>query len=168
LRCRLMQYEKWKKKYGVEYIRRYAEDGLSEAEIAERIGISERVFKRWIKSYPEISRALYLGRAGADYAVVEALYKKATGYTVNLNKTVKLKRSDFDPDTGKKIRDYEELATAVDQSYIPADIRAGLFWLKNRQPGRWSDRQESEYQADIVGIVEIPEADSIGKEDGDE
>lgn len=161
-------YEKWKKEYGLEYIRRYAEDGLDDAQIAERIGITPAMFRRWQSKYSEVCEALFLGRIGSDYAVVEALYKKATGYKVKVNKTVKLKRSDFDPETGKKIRDYEELATAVDESYVPADIRAGLFWLKNRQPERWAEKQESDMQESFVGVVEIPEADSIDGESADE
>lgn len=159
------KYEKWMDKYGPECIRRFAEDGLSDDEISERTGISKRTFKKWKAQNPKIEQALFLGRQGSDYAVVEALYKKATGYTVSLNKTVKLKRSDFDPDTGKKIRDYEELATATDQSYVPADIRAGLFWLKSRQPERWSEKQYSDEHTDFTGVVEIPEADSIDAED---
>ncbi len=161
-------YEKWKLDYGLEYIRRYAEDGLDDNIIAERIGVKPTTFRRWKKKYPEVCEALFLGRIGSDYAVVEALYKKATGYKVKVNKTVKLKHSDFDPETGKKIRDYEELATAVDESYIPADIRAGLFWLKNRQPERWSEKQESDMQSNFAGVIEIPEADRIDEEDGDE
>ncbi len=161
-------FEKWKCDYGLEYIRRYAEDGLDDAEIAERIGIKPAMFRRWKNKYPEVCEALYLGRIGSDFAVVEALYKKATGYKVKVNKTVKLKRSDFDPETGKKIRDYEELATAVDESYVPADIRAGLFWLKSRQPERWSERQDGDMQGGFAGVVEIPEADSIDEEERDE
>ena len=156
-------YEKWREEYGPEYLRRYAEDGLTDAQIAQAIGVKPSVLRRWKKRYPEVNDALCLGRIGADFAVVEALYKKATGYKVKINKTVKLKHSDFDPETGKKIRDYEELATAVDESYVPADIRAGLFWLKSRQPERWSEGQAAESQL-AGGIVELPEADMIGAE----
>lgn len=164
----MSRYERWMEKYGPECIRRYAEDGLCDAEIAKKTGISKNLFKKWKDQNPEIAHALYLGRQGSDFAVVEALYKKATGYTVSLNKTVKLKRSDFDPETGKKIRDYEELATATDQSYVPADIRAGLFWLKSRQPERWSEKQESDGREEFAGVVELPEADSIDAEEGNE
>ena len=162
------RYEKWKEKYGLEYLRRYAEEGLCDPEIAERVELKATTLKKWRAKYPEVSNAIRLGRADADFAVVEALYKKATGYTVNLSKTVKLKRSDFDPDTGKKIREYEELATAVDQSHVPADIRAGSFWLKCRQPERWSERQSNHDIGDFSGVVELPEADSIGEDEDDE
>mgnify|MGYP002520258083 CR=1 FL=1 len=116
--------------------------------------------------YPEFAEALALGRSGADYEIIRALYKKATGYNVAVNKTYKLKRVDYDPDTGKKLREYEELATGVDETYVPGDLRAETFWLKNRQSDRWSDRPEKEDgDGDSEGgIVVIPEADMLGDE----
>ena len=157
-------FDKWKERYGLEYVRRLAEEGSSDEEMALSCGITPAKLRSWKRLYPEFCAAIELGRSGADYAVVQSLYKKATGYSVKLNKTVKLKRVDYDPDTGKKIREYEELATAVDESYIPPDLRAETFWLKNRQPERWQDKPEREGDGSedgIGGIVEIPHADMI-------
>ncbi len=161
------KYEHWLETVGLEFIRRLAEDGLCEEEIAVRAGIELSRFRRWKKKHPEFAAALKLGAQGADFAVVEALYKKATGYNVSLNKTYKLKRVDYDPDTGKKLREYEELAVGVDESYVPSDLRAETFWLKSRQPERWCERTEkslSEGEA-AGGVVELPEADMIDSEE---
>ena len=114
--------------------------------------------------HPDFAEALGLGRENADYDIVRALYKKATGYNVAVDKTYKLKRVEFDPETGKKIREYEELATGVDTAHVPADLRAEIFWLKNRQPERWSDRLERETDGEGGGVIEMPEADSIDEE----
>lgn len=156
------QYTTWKDERGLEYVRRSAEKGLSFAEIAEEIGISLKTFYKWKRKYPEFDEALRLGKPEADIEVVKAIYKRATGYKVNVNKTVKLKRTDFDPQTGKKIRDYEELATAVDENYVPADVRASIFWLKSRQPDRWGDGASVAYEDDVGGVVELPSPDTIG------
>ncbi len=162
---RSTRYEKWRESYGEEYLRRCAEEGLDDCEIAVRSGLSPSTLERWKNRYPEIKEALRLGRAGADYAVIDALYKKATGYSVSVNKTYKLKRVDYDPDTGKKLREYEELAVGADENYIPADVRATSFWLKNRQPERWSDKPEgSVSENEECGVVEIPGADMLGEE----
>ena len=99
--------------------------------------------------------------------MVEALYKKAVGYNVSVAKTYKLKHVDYDPDTGKKIREYEELATGIDEDYIPGDLKAEAFWLKNRQPERWSERPsrlQSDGDGEGGGVVVIPRADSIDDE----
>lgn len=163
------KYFRWKEDSGLECIRRLAEEGLSDEEIELRSGIGVTLFRRWKKEHPEFAAAIELGRAGADYAVVEALYKKAIGYNVSLSKTYKLKRIDYDPDTGKKIREYEELATGIDENYVPGDLKAETFWLKNRQPERWSEkpRYSSIDGEEVSGVVEIPEADSIDDEPED-
>ena len=158
------RYREFLEEHGLETVRRLAEDGFSAMEIAERIGIDEKCFVRWKRRHPDFAEAISLGKSAADYEVVRALYKKATGYNVALNKTYKLKKVDYDPDTGKKLREYEEIATGVDETYVPADLRAGTFWLKNRQPDRWRDRPErdvSDSEEEQRGTVELPEADSI-------
>ncbi len=153
-------YERYIEEYGEEYLRRMAEEGYTDSEIADMSGVSYKTFRKWKREHKDFEDALKLGRFGADFAVIEALYKKATGYSVTVNKTYKLKRVDYDPDTGKKIREYEELCTGADDNYIPADVRAMSFWLKNRQPSRWSDKPDAA-QAEQAQIVEIPDADSI-------
>ena len=148
---------------GAEYLRRMAEDGYSDSEIAADIGISLSTFKKWKSKRGEIGEALKLGRYGADYAVIDALYKKACGYSVTVNKTYKLKRVDYDPDTGKKVREYEELCVGADENYIPADVRATSFWLKNRQGARWSDKPDAATSESPLQ-VETPDACKIDED----
>ena len=164
------RYLKWKETSGLESIRRLAEEGLSDEEIGIRSGIGVTLLRRWKKKIPEFAAAIELGRAGADYAVVEALYKKATGYSVKTSKTHKLKRIDYDPVTGKKLKEYEELALGVDESYVPPDLKAEIFWLKNRMPLRWKEKDSAESGEDEgdVGIIEIPAADRIDCAEGED
>ena len=154
------KYQRYMEEYGEEYLRRMAEEGYTDSEIANMSGVPYKTFRRWRDEHEEFQNALKLGRFGSDFAVIEALYKKATGYSVTVNKTYKLKRVDYDPDTGKKIREYEELQTGADDSYIPADVRAMSFWLKSRQPSRWSEKVDSSAQ-EPQGAVDIPIADTI-------
>ena len=165
------RYRKWCDRYGHEVVRRLAEEGLSDAEIAERCELSAENFERWCKKYPKLRNAVEMGRQEADFSVVEALYKKATGYNVRTNKTHKLKCVDFDPVTGKKVKEYESLAVGVDESYVPPDLKAEIFWLKNRQPCRWKEKElhVDDGEDGDGGVVEIPRADRIGEiEDGGE
>lgn len=157
------KYQIWRERYGLEYLRRLCEEGLPEEEVAARCALTLSVFRRWKREHPEFFAAIELGKSGSDYAVIEAIYKKAIGYSVKLTKKIKLKRVDYDPETGKKLREYEELADATDESYVPPDLKAGTFWLKNRQPERWQDRceKESDGEENAGGIVEIPVADMI-------
>ena len=154
------KYARYMEEYGEEYLRRCAEEGYTDSEIANMSGVSYKTFRGWRDEHEEFANALKLGRFGADFAVIEALYKKATGYSVTVNKTYKLKRIDYDPDTGKKIREYEELQTGADDNYIPADVRAMSFWLKSRQPTRWTEKPEAS-GGEQVSLIDMPEADTI-------
>ena len=155
-----IKYELWLERYGLEYARRIAEICESEEEIASRLGIGLVFFRKWKKKHPEFAEAISLGLAESDFAVIKALHKKATGFNVGLKKSYKLKRIDFDPDTGKKIREYEELATGIEETYVPVDLSAEKFWLKNRQSDRWlenGERIDGEGEG-VGGVVEIPSA----------
>ena len=161
------KYERFLEEVGLEDLREMSAAGLSNSEIAQRLEIDDRTFRRWRKKHSEFEEAIALGRGNADFKVVSALYKKATGYNVSLNKTFKLKKIDYDPDTGKKVREYEELATGVDETHVPADLRAETFWLKNRRGESWSDRPERQAGDDedeTGGIVEIPAACDIDED----
>lgn len=102
--------------------------------------------------------------------VEDAICRRARGYKVALKKTYKVKRVDYDPDTGKKTSEREELVVGVDEVHVPADLRAGTYWLNNRNPERWREHPEGEDSGEPVGFVEIPavsEESEGNEEDGD-
>ena len=89
--------------------------------------------------------------------VEDAIYKRARGYKVAVKKTYKVKRVEYDPDTGKKVSEREELETGVDEVVVPADMRAGAYWLVNRDPARWREHPDPDVgEADDGGLVEYP------------
>ena len=160
------KFRSWFQQYGPEFVRRAAEMSDNDEEIAQRCGICAAEFRSWRKKYPEFEEAVRLGKSESDFYVIQALHKRAVGFNVGVQKTYKLKRIEFDPETGKKLREYEELATGVDEDYIEPDLRAEIFWLKNRLPERWSERGVlSCDEESIGGIVEIPMADTIDGQD---
>ena len=89
--------------------------------------------------------------------VEDAIYKRARGYKVAVKKTYKVKRVEYDPDTGKKICEREELETGMDEVVVPADVRAGAYWLVNRDPARWQEHPTGDDSGDDpAGLVEYP------------
>ncbi len=57
----------------------WARDGLTDAQIASNIGINTATLYDWKKRYPELNNALKKGKEVVDYAVENALLKKALG-----------------------------------------------------------------------------------------
>ena len=88
--------------------------------------------------------------------VEDAIYKRARGYKVAVKKTYKVKRIEYDPATGKKISEREELETGMDEVVVPADVRAGAYWLVNRDPARWQEHPTGEAESDPGELVEYP------------
>ncbi len=146
---------KWLKPESLSLLRGMSCVGKDEGEIAACMGVTLSTLQRWKKRYPEIAAALAYDKSGADFAVMEALHRKAVGYTTPVKKTYKLKRTEFDPESGKKLLEYEELQTGIDEAHVPADTRAEIFWLQNRCGGEWGQgKQESE--AESGGVIELP------------
>ena len=73
--------EEWVTSDGLTLLRGWARDGLTDEQIAERIGITTRTLYNWKNyevngTYP-IRQALKSGKEVIDYAVESALLKKA-------------------------------------------------------------------------------------------
>lgn len=71
------KYSDWITDDGLTLIRGWARDGLTDADIADNIGISCTTLYEWKKRFPDISEALKSGKEVADYKVENALYAKA-------------------------------------------------------------------------------------------
>ena len=146
---------KWLTPENLTLLRGMACMGKDASQIAACMGISLSTLRRWQKRYPEIAAALAFGKDNADFAVMEALHRRAVGYTAPVKKTYKLKHTEFDPDSGKKVLEYEELQTGIDETHVPADTRAEIFWLQNRRGEDWG-QEKSENEQEGGGIVELP------------
>jgi hypothetical protein len=88
--------------------------------------------------------------------VEDALYRRACGYKVRLKKSFKLKRVDYDPDTGKKVTEKEVLEPGFEEVHIPADVRVCAYYLNNRDPARWSEHPREEGEEALCGVVDYP------------
>lgn len=108
----------------------WARDGLTNGQIANNIGIDERTLYRWKEKESLICQSLKKGREVADYEVENALFKRALGYTIQINE----QKIDKDGCVHDTIRDM----------HVPADTTAQIYWLKNRKPKEWRDKVEQE------------------------
>lgn len=146
---------KWLTPESLSLLRGMACVGKDSEQIAACMGVSLGTLAGWKKRYPEIAAALAYDKEGADFAVMEALHRKAVGYTTPVKKTYKLKRTEFDPDSGKKLLEYEELQTGIDEAHVPADTRAEIFWLQNRCGAEWGN-PVGESESECGGVIELP------------
>ena len=129
----------------LEEVGGWCRDGATDEELAARLGIGARSLYRYKSQFPEFRQALAESKKIADMRVIRSLYERATGYEVYKDVMTK---------DGKKVRLFQ---------LIPPDVTACIFWLKNRDPEHWRDKQELErgHKGVIHVTTLIPDPDPL-------
>lgn len=149
----------------IDKIAEWAMKGATAKEIAKKLSVSDATFFKYLalgrkgeEPFKEFAEAFTRACEVPDDEVEASLYKLACGYTVSLEKTFKVKHAEFDPVTGRKIAEYEELVKDYDETHVAANVEAQKFWLTNRRRDRWAYKPESETEAagTFYGVVELP------------
>jgi len=120
-------------------IEAWCRDGATDLEIYTKLGISKDSFYEYRKKHFEFYETLKKGKEVVDVEVENALLKKAKGYTIKVMKTFKVKTyKRFDGE----LKPIEELIDKEEEVHIPADTTAQIYWLNNRRPKEWRNKQE--------------------------
>ena len=119
----------------------WARDGLIDKQIANNLNISEDTFYEYKKKYPEFSEALKKGKEVVDYEVENALLKRAMGYDYE--------EETYESRLNRESGEYEEVLTKRVKKHVQPDTTAQIFWLKNRKPDIWRDKQEIKHSGEI-------------------
>ena len=137
------KYQEWLEPDGLLKLEGWARDGLTDEQIAKNMGIALSTLKLWKNGYPAILAALKRGKEVIDIEVENALLNKAMGFKVTVKKSYKVK--DVKYEDGRKVRETERIEMVDEEQYIPPDTTAQIFWLKNRKPAEWRDKQNIEH-----------------------
>lgn len=137
------KYEHWLTMEGLLELEGWARDGLTDEQIAYNMGINKATLYRWKEKYCDICDALKRGKEVVDRQVENALLKRALGY-------------EYTETTREYIPELDEMKTTkkVTKQVAP-DTTAQIFWLKNRKPDKWRDKQEYEDRTAIEKLDEI-------------
>ena len=159
--------EKWLETDGLLRIEGWARDGLTEEQIAKNMGVSRSTLSDYKVKYPDILRAIKNSKEVADREVENALFNKATGYTVKLKKPMKVRHVEYDEQTGRKIAEYERIEYIEEEVHVPADTTAQIFWLKNRKSNEWRDKVTVTDESSLEKLDElISSIDTLAKKSG--
>lgn len=128
------KWDEWLTEDGLLILEGWARDGLTDEQIAQKMGIVSSTFYDWIKKFPKISEVIKRGRQPLDILVENALLKSALGYDVE--------EETWERKFNRKTGDYEMICTKKSKKHIPPSNTAQIFWLKNRKPNEWKDRTD--------------------------
>lgn len=129
------KYQEWLQPEGLLKVEGWARDGLTDKQIAEKIGITEQTLNVWKKSYSSFSESLKKGKEVVDRQVENALLRRALGYEYE--------------EVKEKYEDGEMIERTITKKEVVPDTTAQIFWLKNRKRENWSDKQSIEISKPI-------------------
>ena len=136
---RVAKINEWLEQDKLTLLESWSRDGLTNEQIANNIGINVKTLYDWKNKKSDICNALKKGKEVVDIEVENALLKRALGYK-------------YDEVT------YENgVETKRVTKEVQPDTTAQIFWLKNRKPKNWKDKQNSENTSDDVNnrIIKI-------------
>ncbi len=130
-------------KYKPEYCdlaHNYCLLGATDKELGVFFEVTETTINNWKNDFPEFFESIKSGKEDADALVAKSLFQRAIGYS---HKETKI--ATFEG----KITDSKE----YDKHY-PPEVKAGQFWLKNRQPKKWREKPDPTEQENQDNQVE--------------
>lgn len=103
--------------------------GATDAELGDFFNVDERTINNWKVEFPEFFQSIKKGKEYADANVANKLYNRALGY---------------EHEEDKIFNDQGVPLIVPTIKHYPPDTAAAIFWLKNRQPAKWREKQEVE------------------------
>ena len=122
-------------------VRSLAKLGLAntDQQIAKFFEVAASTIYRWKALYPDFREAIKQGKILADCAVIENLYDRALTF-----------REEHTSETASYDEFKQIMAIVVggvagafeERKFLPPDVTAQMFWLRNRHPGQWLEKND--------------------------
>jgi hypothetical protein len=110
----------------VEQVKKLALLGATDKQICDFFKVTEATLTNWKDKYPEFFASLKQGKLQYDDETVEkSLCRRANGFMRTVERVSK-----------------DGIVACLEE--VPPDTTACIFWLKNRKPKEWRDKQEIE------------------------
>lgn len=159
------KYKEWLTEDNLLKLRSWARDGLTNEQIAKKMGIARSTLQAWIKAHKDISDALKKGKEVVDAEIEDSLIstmKKHTVTTIQYKMVkkdelvLKAERQKFmnvykldHPDatkdqiliaTAENVEVYEQIPLIKTVTEVDPNVSSMIFWLKNRKPDTYRDQ----------------------------
>ncbi len=121
-------------KYLPEYnlqVEKLCKLGAIDKEIADFFEVTEQTINNWKNEFPDFFESIKRGKTLADSNVADRLYQRALGFEHD-SEEIKVMT------VGKE----SVIERVPIRKIYPPDATSAIFWLKNRRPDKWRDKQE--------------------------
>lgn len=116
----------------IEEIKEWLRQGKTDKECANLLGITPRTFSKHKNSISSFSSIIEKEREPKVEEIENSMFKSATGFTKKVQKAMKVKTVEYE--NGKRLRETEKIEYYDEEIFIPPNVTAGIFLLKN-----WGD-----------------------------
>ncbi len=159
------EYKKWLEPDNLTKLRSWARDGLTNEQIAKKIGVKRQTFQRWLSTYSDMSDALKKGKEIVDAEIEDSLISIMKKHTVTTTQYKMVKKDAFNlkaerskfaniykldhPNATKEevgiavaehVDVYEKIPISKTVTEVDPNASAIIFWLKNRRPDIYRDQ----------------------------
>ena len=159
------EYKKWLEPDNLTKLRSWARDGLTNEQIAKKIGVKRQTFERWLSTYSDMSDALKKGKEIVDAEIEDSLISIMKKHTVTTTQYKMVKKDAFNlkaerskfaniykldhPNATKEevgiavaehVDVYEKIPISKTVTEVDPNASAIIFWLKNRRPDIYRDQ----------------------------
>lgn len=114
--------------------------GATDADLANLFDVTEKTINNWKDAHPEFLQSVKEAKSLLDQHVEQSLYRRAMGWEHDAVKIIAVANGNNQGSSIEQVPYVE---------HYPGDTTAMIFWLKNRQPARWRDRQEIEHSGKV-------------------
>ena len=129
------KYEYWLTPEGLLKLEGWARDGLTDEQIAQNMVIGYSTLQTWKMKYQDIRDTLKRGKEVVDLQVENTLLKRALGYEYE--------------EVSEKYESGTLTEKKVTKKQVVPDTTAQIFWLKNRRPDKWKDKQDVQVSGEL-------------------
>ena len=112
--------------------------------MADFFEVDERTIGNWKNEHEEFFQSIKKGKTFADAVIADSLYHRAKGYSHPAVKILSVAQGAGQP---------SEVQEAPYTEHYAPDTTAAIFWLKNRQPAKWRDKQDVEHSGAVRKII---------------
>ena len=125
--------------------------GATDKELGGFFNVDERTINNWKIAHPIFFQSIREGKELADMKVVSSLLDSCHDRTIPSQQAFKVKSVTYNDD-GKRVEKEEVIVVDIKVG-VQANDRSQQFWLKNRHPDKWRDKQEVKVEGEITATV---------------
>lgn len=159
------EYKKWQEPDNLIKLQGWARDGLTNEQIAQKIGVRRETISVWCSKYPNIANALKKGKEVIDYEIENSLISTMKKHKIKTTTYKMIKKDDLvlkaertkfmnmfkldHPDatkeqiliaTAENVAVYERIPMTETVTEVDPNVSSMIFWLKNRKPDVYRDQ----------------------------